>query len=723
MKNNNLFNNFKNNKKIVVSVLIIFFILSVFFCFLSYYHLPKVYNYIIHDKKSLFVNDFYEINNFKIEDNLYTSLSYDSNFNFHLNNVKTSLLYIEFNKPLIGHTRFNIYYDNSFNSDQNEISIIGEKDVKYLFIKLPDDYYNTIKINFDGIITLNDIYIGNEYSYVATDDIPIELYYDSVLYIIFIYIIFIILILLLANFDYINKIKNYIYFKLIWIVKYYKNIIKIILIVVLLLILFILIINVFKIHVIWQQLYFLITIFTSILLVLKLKNIPEKLFLLLSLNIGLLYTVTLPIGGITYDEQIHYYLSIESSSIRKTYITNADILLGISNDDNFNNIKLDEEGFYNNEYRLNKLNEKNIEGNQYNKTINNNYNSFYSRIGHVPAGFFIFFSRIFGLNWSLQYILGRLANIIIYSLIIYFSIKRITYGKHLIAVISLTPTIVFLASNYSYDQWVFSWIILGISYFLYELQNMDKKIETKNIIIIIGSFILALGPKAVYFPLMLILFFLKKIKFNTNLQYKNYIISIAIAIIFIILTFMLPFIVSKGGGEGDLRGGAEVSASAQTKFILKNPIEYTKILYNFILKYLSSINLPNFFTNYSYLGSIKSLDIYILLFIIIVAFTDENKRNIYINNNARIIILFSSLSSIILICTALYISFTPVGISSINGVQIRYLYPFICPILLFLRKENIIKSRSINKYSIVVFLLSTYFLLFGLWDVCISKYN
>ena len=50
-----------------------------------------------------------------------------------------------------------------------------------------------------------------------------------------------------------------------------------------------------------------------------------------------------------------------------------------------------------------------------------------------------------------------------------------------------------------------------------------------------------------------------------------------------------------------------------------------------------------------------------------------------------------------LVATALYISFTPLGHSTINGCQARYLVPMLAPLLLLVtgQRFNIIKNKTI----------------------------
>jgi len=538
---------------------------------------------------------------------------------------------------------------------------------------------------------------------------------DFIFYIFFYDLIFITIIIILSKYNIINKIFNFIINKIIANKNKLLYCIFFILIISFLFFLIELFISKYIInsYFIWQRFLFMTISGISLFFIFLFKGKPEKIFLSLSLLIGLLYVVTLPISLVSWDEESHYKWSVQQSSFLKTYLTQADA--------NIKSLPLND--YYNKDTRKIKIKERNDDDKIFYNFIKKETNNLYLLIAHIPSSIGIFIGRCLGLPWSVKFIFGRFMNILVYSFVIYFAIKKIPYGKYIISVIALTPTIFFIASNYSYDQWVFAWLLLGLSYYIYELHNPDKKIENKNIFIMFLSFFLGLGPKSIYFPLIFILYFLKEKKFPNYERFNKYIISVSVLIIFVILSFALPFLINTKSTT-DLRGGVDVSSGTQLNWILTNPIEYTKILIKFLINYLNLRNTSDFLSLFAYLGYINFYSTYILIiFLIIVTFTDENKQSIYINTKIKFVFLISCFFTIILISTALYISFTPVGSSTINGVQPRYLLPFLCPILLLLRKSNIIRSENIKIYSIIVFIISSYFLLSGLWSVCISKYN
>ena len=156
----------------------------------------------------------------------------------------------------------------------------------------------------------------------------------------------------------------------------------------------------------------------------------------------------------------------------------------------------------------------------------------------------------------------------------YFAIKKLKNGKVLLAVIGLSTTTMFMASSMSYDFWVIGFTTLGYSFFISELQNRDKKLEYRNIIMMNICFLLGIAPKAIYFVIMFVLLFMPVDKFKDKKQRRIYYSIIVGVAIFLMMTFLLPMLINSPG-TGDSRGGSDVNSTEQIKYILSNPIEYS----------------------------------------------------------------------------------------------------------------------------------------------------
>ena len=231
----------------------------------------------------------------------------------------------------------------------------------------------------------------------------------------------------------------------------------------------------------------------------------------------------------------------------------------------------------------------------------------------------------------------------------------------ILATIALFPTGVFLASNYSCDSWITAWIMLGMSYFFAELQEPDQPLTVKNAAIIIGSLVLGFGPKGgVYIPILAILLFLPKTKFSSSKKYRKYLAFICVAAVLVLMSFIIPALLS-GSVPSDTRGGSTVSSENQIFYILSHPLTYAKILLGFLWKYVSSLTC---ITDLAYLGTVSGSFYLILLGAVI--FTDKSALDCYTSTGkVRLITAGSVFITLCFVATSLYITFTPVGYSTI----------------------------------------------------------
>jgi uncharacterized membrane protein len=238
----------------------------------------------------------------------------------------------------------------------------------------------------------------------------------------------------------------------------------------------------------------------------------------------------------------------------------------------------------------------------------------------------------------------------------------------------------------------------------------------------IGAFIIGLGPKAIYFPLLFLLFLLPRTKFTSSKEYRLFLRTSTLSILFVLCSFLLPFL-TETSSFTDIRGGKQVNASEQVHFIIAHPITYTKTLLSFLSDYLNPLHAGGFMTNWAYLGIIPGfLPLLFLLFF--VTLTDRNEHDDRTTTTQvkfwTIGIFFVTVS---LVATSLYVSYTPVGLTIINGVQPRYLIPLLFPLLFVLCKNHFSVIPHRNLYNTCIFGLLAAILLNGIWDRIISLYH
>jgi uncharacterized membrane protein len=225
------------------------------------------------------------------------------------------------------------------------------------------------------------------------------------------------------------------------------------------------------------------------------------------------------------------------------------------------------------------------------------------------------------------------------------------------------------------------------------------------------------GPKMVYFSLGLPMLFMGKKKFNSEKERKVYFLATLTTIALIFISFALPFFLNIGGNS-DIRGGAGVDSGGQFSFIIRNPFKYAAILVKFILEYVSVSNMNINIANFCYFGVPNQICGTIGVFLILFAAFADHKCDVYKDRRKLAIITWlSCIVQVVLIATALYISFTPVAHHTVNGCQYRYLFPIMIPFFYFFGSEKIeckIKEKYLN---LIIFGFSGLAMAMSVYDV------
>jgi uncharacterized membrane protein len=425
----------------------------------------------------------------------------------------------------------------------------------------------------------------------------------------------------------------------------------------------------------------LIGIEITILLLIKNKRLIktnlEFLFLIIALVGGSTEIILTPVGsGISWDDEIHFanvynmFNKLDSDStiaLKNHYINIFDKINTV-----------EEEKAY-----VDYLNTHNSE--KY--LVDGNYSFNFSKIVYVPQAILFKLLNIVNLPIVISFIICKFLNLILYTILIFYAIRKTPIGKHLMLIIALIPTSVFMASNYSYDPPITSLILLSMSLFLNEYLGNNKKINVNNILISVVCMTVACCPKAVYTPLLLFYMLIPQERFESKKSSIFFKFLIIFLLLLMMSTFILPTLTTNVGG--DPRGG-NTSVSGQMKNIINSPLSYIYILKDnawnqFLFKFFGTDTI----TLMAYLPVAKSNNIYYLFIIVFMYCLFHFREKVSLNKNYNILCFILCFGIILLIWTALYLSFTPVGSLSINGVQSRYFIPLLFPILInFLPKSK-----------------------------------
>ena len=466
----------------------------------------------------------------------------------------------------------------------------------------------------------------------------------------------------------------------------------------------------------YRFLFLLASAFTVYFIILYYHKIIarfEHLFLALMLIIGCCYSFGLPVANISWDDAIHYQRALNASKLTECATTDAEYLMMA--------------GSVPITYNISEINEWQERLNTSDRVVMSDARSYryyyYQYISYLPSGLVMSICRVFNLPFIFTYCMGRFTNLIMYALIVFFAMKRLRSGKAILAVIAAFPINMFLASNYSYDWFLTAMVMLGFSYLIAEFQSPDEKITRKNACIMILSLFFGIGTKAIYFPLLLLCLLLPEKKFSSKKTCRYFKLFVAAATLITIASFLLPFLISSGASGTDTRGGSNVNAAEQIKYILRHPFTYSKTLLNFLFNDFLSLQRSHGYTcHFAYLGH-ANYSTPVMMLLTAACFTDHGTPDkTVLTGKFRFVTILLSFATLSLFATAMYAAFTDVGLDTINGCTQRYLEPLIFPIAFCVGSGRFHSGISKRLKYTLFSVCSSYILLASVWQISISRY-
>lgn len=449
-----------------------------------------------------------------------------------------------------------------------------------------------------------------------------------------------------------------------------------------------------------------------------LKAKPENVFLCCVLTFTCFSSIAYNVNEVTWDQESHYWFMLEWSDVdRERDLTRADEMI-VYRDSIVINTDMDQV-----EERMATLDSLGDDGGESGNWVHGSWRDLYKRIASLPASVLYFFFTLLGLPFSAKFIATRLVYALIYSIVLYVGMRRLKSGKMIFAVVSLFPTMLFLASNYSYDYWVNAFMMTGIAYLVGTLQRPDEKMTLRNAALMVGAFVIGLGPKAIYFPMILLCLLVPKARFATARQSRWFRAAVVGATLFVLASFAIPYFIVSGPGVGDTRGGSDVNSMEQIKFILSNPAEYAGICLSFLGQYLSIPESQGYISFYAYLGFCSPwVWAAILLVTAFVTVTDKAPCDAAVNTwKSRVLVTGLSFATLVLVATSLYVSFTAVASPTVAGCQPRYILPLVFAFLVFVGPRKMTRMPAGGGiYNSLVMASMVTLNYVGLWQVYIG---
>lgn len=331
-------------------------------------------------------------------------------------------------------------------------------------------------------------------------------------------------------------------------------------------------------------------------------------------------------------------------------------------------------------------------------------------MGHIVPAIGIVIGKltaiIAGQEPSIVFLLyfARFFSLLAYVVMVGVAIKITPILKKTFMMIGLMPMPLYLASTVSYDM-----LLIGLS-FLYTalcfqfLDEPTKKVNIKHLLYVGFVAFVFIAIKIVYLPLLLLFFvILMKQRKWCKKYIKQYIRELAIVIgTFVLMYFITSYLPGLFGDkiQNVSEGGPSLSQQ-QIVFVLKNPMEFLRILYQTIKSgrnYYVSSTIGMFGLSDSPMYSIY---IYVYALVLgVIGISEMSLSQIKIKWYHRTAVLLAVAAGVFGSFLAMYIYWTPifygVGANVIEGVQGRYFIALLPVCFLIFSNRFVCKNKCLK---------------------------
>jgi len=357
----------------------------------------------------------------------------------------------------------------------------------------------------------------------------------------------------------------------------------------------------------------------------------------------------------------------------------------------------------------------------------------YAERAYLPQAMFLKTARMLNMPFDWQYMMGKLGNLLFYTLVLAVAIRIAKTGKKFIAVIGLMPTPLFLASEYSYDAFILGFLILGFVLWLNELFSKEP-MTWYSALMMMGCFVAGSWSKQIYIFMIFLLCFLPARKFKNKtsmLLFKLMPVLIAAMILYSI--FGAPgaakgLNISVGldydfSTAGDVRVQG-VSMMGQIQYILQNPLTYTVLL----LKSLVSTAWNYTFgrapwLDLAYCGILPaSFSLATALLVagtVLIRTREESTLTVKPVYKGLLAVMIFGIACVI--WTSLYGTYSVVGSATIDGVQARYYLPLMLPFFCLFGNNRIKFKWSSEWYYRILFMAIAVLNIIGIYQNILMK--
>jgi uncharacterized membrane protein len=313
------------------------------------------------------------------------------------------------------------------------------------------------------------------------------------------------------------------------------------------------------------------------------------------------------------------------------------------------------------------------------------YTLVYPPLPYIASGLIMAVASLLGASPLILMYLGRIINLLVWVLMVYLAIKITPVHKWVFLLLALMPMTLFEAASLSADSFNLGLSFLTIAFFFKLAFEEEKtRVENKDLLVLLALLAMLSLSKIGYALLLIMFFLIPSYKFvNKKRMISQFFLVLTLPVVFIAGIWNYLF---KDLYIAMPPAWATASIPGQIAFISSNPLNFLQIItHTLIEKQGFLVSFVGIF-GWNEL-SLPNLIVALYLIALIVVAVADNKSLIKINPKQKLLAFITYFAMFFLVIIYEYVTFTPVGLDIIYGVQGRYFIP-VAPLLFLLFYPN-----------------------------------
>ena len=332
----------------------------------------------------------------------------------------------------------------------------------------------------------------------------------------------------------------------------------------------------------------------------------------------------------------------------------------------------------------------------------------YTPLPYLPQAFGIFLGRIFSLTPLTLHYIARVCSLLTWALMGMAALKITPFFRNVVFILLLTPLVFSKAVVITADVVTVGACALLVCQIL-RMEYGERSVSRKDIFLLFGFAALVGLCKISYAPLAALCFLISPERLGGKKRFW----LICVGAVFTALAVNMLWM-GYLSANLTLKAGTSAHPSAQVRYMLSQPLSFLKVVW----RYTYENGLSNFGAMFGtvIIWRVVWMPVWVIIMlwaaVLYAAVTDTQAADIRAWKKAGVAAVV--LGVYVVIIASLYVSYTRPMLEWVQGMQARYMFPLLLPLLLVLKRKKPYKKNISMIYvfatgiSLAVLVVSMY---------------